>query len=759
MQNKKTFLTCTLLYLSLIAFASYASGDLELLFVGIFFTFFLMIYAFAYGLFYSKTGTILFYVFCSYILISSSGITFDNLPNNLSNDYARITDVDYKAVVVDEPNEEAKIIVTERLTYDIHAASKNNLFWELWRELPESEIDGLKNEYKINYVREIHEDGSSTSYAESPKLYWYDNDYIDTANGLGPGKWYYSKGPYNEYRRQYECVLFYVDGLYREEVTFEIQYEMTNAAFRYLDCSNLYLTFYSEETINYLESFNAEVLFPIDEMPRAGNYYAHSYGTNAYELPIEESRTLNPGYYTFRINLDESDLKFNPYTQYIEFSFVSYGADKHIFTEYAPNNMYSYDNALEEIKNEHIIFMEECEAYEDKKFSILGWSILISTILLIYSFYQKGKIRKKYNFFEPSVKLDYYREIPKDLDPSFVADLVFCKTTNPKKEDGYSAIILSLVRKGYIELQKVDTHKDWTLKNTKIFVKHKPKKIALNSQAVSVIANLNSDEPTEEELEPLTRTEELYFNLIVKHSYGLEFTMDNFQKRVSRDLSGTDTFIKNMENSTAEIGVSEGYFQRPKYDEAKKALNNKASTILILGIFIMVFFNFISIQTQYGLAYGAYFILGIACIISYFILNKIANESVLLTPKGEDAYQQWRGLYNFLNSSTLMYERTHIELPIWEKYLVYATAFGISKKVIKVLKIRCPEIANSEMLNSSFTSSRSFYSSSRSFRSTSYRTSSSYRSSFSSGGYGGYGGRGGGGGRRRSLIQKIKTLS
>ena len=42
--------------------------------------------------------------------------------------------------------------------------------------------------------------------------------------GYGPGKWYHSDGPYNESARNYECVFFYVDGLYRENVTFDIEY-------------------------------------------------------------------------------------------------------------------------------------------------------------------------------------------------------------------------------------------------------------------------------------------------------------------------------------------------------------------------------------------------------------------------------------------------------------------------------------------------------------------------------------------------------
>ena len=46
------------------------------------------------------------------------------------NDYARITDVEYKAELLDEPDSGGKVLITEKLTYDIHAKSKDNLFYE-----------------------------------------------------------------------------------------------------------------------------------------------------------------------------------------------------------------------------------------------------------------------------------------------------------------------------------------------------------------------------------------------------------------------------------------------------------------------------------------------------------------------------------------------------------------------------------------------------------------------------------------------------
>ena len=77
--------------------------------------------------------------------------------------------------------------------------------------------------------------------------------------GYGPGKWYHSEGPYSESSRRYECVFFYVDGLYRENVTFEIQYEMNNAAMRYGNCSELYLSFFSmaKVTLSATSSFSS----------------------------------------------------------------------------------------------------------------------------------------------------------------------------------------------------------------------------------------------------------------------------------------------------------------------------------------------------------------------------------------------------------------------------------------------------------------------------------------------------------------------
>ena len=149
--------------------------------------------------------------------------------------------------------------------------------------------------------------------------------------------------------------------------------------------------------------------------------------------------------------------------------------------------------------------------------------------------------------------------------------------------------------------------------------------------------------------------------------------------------------------------------------------------------------------SDFGLCYGAYAIIGISLIVCSVYVKYHSEKLVLLTQYGEDERAKWKGLYNFLNNETLMSERIVPDLVLWEKYLIYATAFGISDKVVKVMKINAqlvPEIDRSQILcRTSFAHSRAFHTTSRSFGHTIHATHSA------GGRYGGgrFGGGGGGG--------------
>ena len=720
------------------------------------------------------------------LLFLISVIILSCLTGCSSSDYARITDMDYRAVLVDEPGSEGKIVVTERITFDVHAASAYNGFWELWRDLCEDNVDGVPVYYRVKSVKQILPDGKEIVWPESPRLYWEDEDYEPWNNTLGPGKWFYSPGPYNEDARRYEAIFFYINNVYREKMTFEIEYEMYNAALRYGDCSDLYISLYSGNTTRYLKSLDAEFLIPNKDMPSEGNYKVTTYGTNNRSFPIEESKTKHEGYHTFSFNLTEEDLKFKPYNEYVEFDLVSYGEDKHKFTDYASKNDYYYDDVLDEVWSEQAWYQNSPKLFFVVKVVIL-LACLAAAFLIVYK--NKKKLANwddRFPFYSEDNVNSMFRDIPSDLDPQFAAELVFCKDKKKKdlEEGVYSSILLSLARKKYIDLEED------ALGEVKIIIKELEapqlspelaEQIATFTDGESVLSTSETDDVEPPELivesevleatdvieetstveivepiqpviidtrEPLTVTEEFYLSLIKRHAPGNEVTMDNLQSRISSDYDYVNRFVKNMKKSVVDVGVGQGYFQKANYLEPKYKLLASARNLNAFG-FLFLLVNLFAPKTPISFAFGGFFIVAIACFVMGHYLKSQAHRYVLLTEFGEQEYIKWRGLYNFLDSETLIHERTVVELPLWERYLVYATAFGISEKVIAAIKLRCPEAvaASDSIVTNRYCRSTRIRTHSRSFHSSVRRGSAgvSYRGSSGGFGYGG-GGRGGGGG-------------
>ena len=148
-------------------------------------------------------------------------------------------------------------------------------------------------------------------------------------------------------------------------------------------------------------------------------------------------------------------------------------------------------------------------------------------------------------------------------------------------------------------------------------------------------------------------------------------------------------------------------------------------------------------------------------IINAILCNRIAKKLNVLTQKGVDTKEQWKGLKKYMEDFSLLKEREIPELVIWEKYLVYATVMGIADKVIKQLKIVYPDFE--EMTNSMGTYTcmnvmmHTDFSSSFSSAISSSITSATASSSYSSGSGGG-GGFSGGGGRWRCRRRRRRKI-
>ena len=160
----------------------------------------------------------------------------------------------------------------------------------------------------------------------------------------------------------------------------------------------------------------------------------------------------------------------------------------------------------------------------------------------------------------------------------------------------------------------------------------------------------------------------------------------------------------------------------------------------------------------------------IPAIICSVYCFKVASKYNTLTQKGTDEKEEWKGLKKYMEDFSLMKEKEVPELILWEKYLVYATAFGISDKVLKQLKVIYPQMLDEDYMRSNGYSylywmhygniSNNFIHSIDTSVSSTYNSVNYSSGSGSGGGFSGGGGFGGGGGRngRKIMLEKYNYI-
>ncbi|MEG1705422.1 MAG: DUF2207 domain-containing protein [Clostridia bacterium] len=136
--------------------------------------------------------------------------------------------------------------------------------------------------------------------------------------------------------------------------------------------------------------------------------------------------------------------------------------------------------------------------------------------------------------------------------------------------------------------------------------------------------------------------------------------------------------------------------------------------------------------------------IGIFVSIIYLVLSSIIiySSGVKLKDEYTAEYNKLQGLKKYLNDYSLIKEKYPIELVLWERYLVFATMFGIAEKVAKEFKEEL--LANGYDEDYINTMYPMIYVGMHTNTYTSYASGNGSSGSSSSGGYSG----GGGGGRR-----------
>ena len=84
--------------------------------------------------------------------------------------------------------------------------------------------------------------------------------------------------------------------------------------------------------------------------------------------------------------------------------------------------------------------------------------------------------------------------------------------------------------------------------------------------------------------------------------------------------------------------------------------------------------------------------INVSLLIKFKMCEKTQDKIAVLTQEGTEEREEWVALGRYIQEFSLIEEKEIPSLVIWEKYLVYATAFGIADKAIEQMKAKYPEV-------------------------------------------------------------------
>lgn len=348
---------------------------------------------------------------------------------------------------------------------------------------------------------------------------------------------------------------------------------------------------------------------------------------------------------------------------------------------------------------------------------------LIGLIVIVYKFYNKNdkEYRSEFNG-------KYFRDFPEEYTPSTVSYLMNKSINNLS----FNAGILDLIRKKAITIEEVTIDKKGLFKNKQ----QKDYKLSRNM-------NFN--------LDTLSTSEKKLFNLLIGTVGNGDYVILGDMKEFSKDYNNAKRLISGYDGwryACESEAETEEFYENTKKE--------KTNCILYSLIFIPITF----LALLCGSNMGRVLLIDLFGILAIIYFSSATKR----TKKGNEQYHKWKGLKNFLADFGRLDEKDLPEIKLWERYLVYATMFGLAVKVQNAMKMNLERMNYSDNIdftylyfdnyyfsnsmtnavNSSFSSARGTIST-HELASSSDSSSGGYEggSSFGGGGFGG----GSGGGR------------
>lgn len=350
-------------------------------------------------------------------------------------------------------------------------------------------------------------------------------------------------------------------------------------------------------------------------------------------------------------------------------------------------------NYLDILLSEETGWSEETNEYYEvfKKFKII---VIIIYIFLcginIISIIRYKKINQKENDGLIRFDVKYFREIPREEsstpgEGAYLYNYEKERLSDEKvQEQSVAATILNLCLKKKIKL---------VCKNNNVYVKIISKEIS----------DLNEDEKN-------------IYNILYKAGNAKEyFDIEELKSYARKNYYEYSKYISKFANCIRESLYEQKLIDKneeEKYSNFEVANFNAGATkylymlTCVFGLVANISFFEIKMVSVFGIFSSIYLkiLLTLAPLVLLSInknklKHKCKNKISVITQLGFDEKQQWEGLKNYLEDYSLLNEKGITDLVMWEKYLVYATAFGISEKVLKQMKADYPEVFIEERWN------------------------------------------------------------
>lgn len=279
----------------------------------------------------------------------------------------------------------------------------------------------------------------------------------------------------------------------------------------------------------------------------------------------------------------------------------------------------------------------------------IGSLYLIGLVLLWIHIYRKYDKEYQVNF-----QAKYYREFTGDYNVE-VVDYLMNKNIST---NAMNASIMNLIYKKNISIEEIPNEK--SKKSKSDIVLH------LNNRD-----NINDSE---------NKLLDLLFVTISKSGSVSLKEIEDFSSNY-RTAEKFMSAYNRWHISVLNDAKNENFF------EDLSSVKGVASLYFILGLVIIGVAALLRVEAIILMI--LIFVGALAFLIYILAFNK-------WTMKGREHYLKWNAFKNFLTDFGSLKDKEIPEIALWDKYLVYATLFGISAKVLKAMKVKLTEMGIDE---------------------------------------------------------------